>query len=218
MLLVGSGLAVLCVGRFADSSLNGFNPDDLTALNTAVRRLEQIPSDIGNWSSRDEQLSEREQEVAGISGYVRRQYDNARIGYTVHLTVLCGPSGPMSVHPPTACFEGVGYQLISGPTRTVVENEDDAYRHEFNRSAFREGDTSVPEIIRVFWGWGTTGEWRAPASPRFDFRGEPYLYKIYVTDSRIESDDARDLPQIETFLADALPVITSALSGETDGN
>ncbi|APZ94636.1 exosortase-associated EpsI family protein [Fuerstiella marisgermanici] len=215
LLLMGAGTAALVVGKFADSSINGFDTADKSDLNNAVARLHDIPTDIGNWSSSsDAELTEREQEVAGISGYVRRHYTNPRIGYSVHLTVLCGASGPISVHPPTACFEGIGYTLASGPTPTLIKSDDGNSANEFNKSSFRQGDASVPEIVRVFWGWGTDGAWKAPSNPRFEFRGKSYLYKIYVTDSRIDTGEDSALPQIETFLKDALPAITTALSGQ----
>ncbi len=211
MLLIGAGLAALCVGKLADSSINGYGTADAADLDQAVTRLQQIPSSIGNWTSIDSELTEREMEVAGISGYVRRQYTNPRIGYSVHLTVLCGPSGPIAVHPPTACFEGIGYTLASGPTPTSLRSDEGLPADEFNKCSFRQGDASVPEIVRVFWGWSTEGEWQAPSNPRFEFRGKSYLYKIYVTDSRLEAGDETALPQIETFLKDALPTIAAAL-------
>ncbi|MEQ9411908.1 MAG: exosortase-associated EpsI family protein [Fuerstiella sp.] len=214
LLLMGSGLAILLIGRFTDGAINGTGTADASALQHAVARLEDIPQDIQNWTSVDGTLSEREQEVAGISGYVRRQYRNARTGYTVHLTVLCGPAGPISVHPPTACFEGIGYSLATGPAQTTVRTGDQSPRYEFNTSSFRQRDVSVPEIVRVFWGWGQDGTWTAPSNPRFEFRGQPYLYKIYVTDRRLDAPDTTTLPRIEAFLKDALPTLHAALSGQ----
>lgn len=216
MLLMGTGLAVLCCGKFADSSINGFGADDAASLDTAVARLESIPASIGAWSAEEGRLSEREQQVAGIRGYVRRQYYNARTGYTIHLTVLCGPSGPIAVHPPTACFQGIGYSLISGPTVTNIKTEDDAQSFGLNKSAFRQEDASVPEVVRVFWGWSMDGNWQAPANPRFAFRGQPYLYKIYVTDQHLETPGEQALPQSEAFLKEALPVIAASLSGNLE--
>lgn len=212
MTLMGIGLAVLCCGAAADSALNGYGSTDSDALKAAVARLDKIPAVIGNWTSTDSEISEREQEVAGIAGYIRRTYTNQRTGYEVHLTVLCGPSGPIAVHPPTACFEGIGYTVAAGPTPTTLQSNDGENAGEFNKSSFRQSDASVPEVVRVFWGWSTDGNWQAPANPRIEFRGQPWLYKIYATDRWLEepSDDA--LPQIEVFLREALPVVREAVA------
>ena len=166
-------------------------------------------SAAGQWAAT--QVSYPNPGAAGIVGYVRRRYTNERTGYQVHLTVLCGHSGPISVHPPTACFEGIGYKVVSGPNQTSVSADDDL-SYEFNASSFRQSDASVPEIVRVFWGWGTDGQWSAPENPRFAYRGRSFLYKIYVTDRWLDETGETSLPQIESFMKEALPTITAAIS------
>lgn len=212
IVLMSVGLAVLCFGKFADSAINGYGAADSIALTEAVTRVAGIPATIGNWTSTDSEISDREKEVAGIDGYIRRTYTNQRTGYEVHLTILCGPAGPIAVHPPTACFEGIGYTLASGPVPATLKSADQSTTWQFNRSSFRQGDASVPEIVRVFWGWSTDGVWQSPANPRIAFRGQPFLYKIYVTDSWIEDTGDTALPQAEAFLRDALPVIQAAVT------
>jgi hypothetical protein len=213
MLLIGAGFAALCIGSVADSAFTGTGATETTSLTAAAAQLANVPSQIGNWVSTDSELTEREIQVAGINGYVRREYTNPQTGFSVHLTILCGPAGPMSVHPPTACFEGVGYTLITGPTPTTAKSDstENSKLAEFNKCTFKQGDSSVPELVRVFWGWGQDGEWTAPASPRIAFRGRSYLYKIYVVDRWLEATGHQSLPQIESFLNDALPVISDAL-------
>jgi hypothetical protein len=211
MVLIGVGLAILCVGKIADSAINSVGSADVVELQTAALRLQAIPQSIGFWESTDNTLTEREIDAAGIAGYIRREYHNPATGYTINLTVLCGHSGPMSVHPPTACFEGVGYTLASGPSVTTVKSIESGFVYEFNKSSFRQGDAAVPEIVRVFWAWAPNGEWAAPENPRIAFRGRPYLYKIYVTDRALEDHSNTALPQIETFLKDALPALSEAL-------
>lgn len=217
MILMAAGIGMLVVGKLADSSINGMGGVDEQSLSSAVVRLDAVPPVIGDWTSTDQKLSDREIEAAGIEGYIRREYQNRRTGATVYLTVLCGHSGPMAVHPPTACFEGIGYSLNSGPSIVRIKAPGSEIRHEFNRSSFKQNDAAVPEIVRVFWGWSPDGTWQAPSSPRFTFRGQPYLYKIYVTDRGIDQRDDGMRPQVEAFLDQALPVIQSALQSTTSG-
>lgn len=212
MILMAGGVAMLIAGKLADSAVNGTAFSDQTGLIDAVERLKNIPSVIGHWTSVDQELSQREIDVAGIEGYIRREYHNRRTGATVYLTVLCGHSGPMAVHPPTACFEGIGYSLSTGPSITRVTPPESDVSHELNRSSFKQNDAAVPEIVRVFWGWSSDGIWQAPSSPRFTFRGEPYLYKIYITDRDIDRRKESIRPQAEAFLDHALPAIQQVLS------
>lgn len=215
MILMAAGVALLIVGKIADSAINGTAVADEQVLTQAIDRLQNVPSAIGHWTSTDQELSEREIEAAGIQGYVRREYHNRRTGATVYLTVLCGHSGPMAVHPPTACFEGVGYSLNSGPSIVRVTPPDSDATYEFNRSSFKQNDAAVPEIVRVFWGWSSTGTWQAPSSPRFTFRGQPYLYKIYVTDRDVDRSKDGIRPQVEAFLDEALPLIRAVLNPDS---
>ncbi len=69
----------------------------------------------------------------------------------------------------------------------------------------------------MFWGWGLNGDWSAPENPRFAFRGQSYLYKIYVTDSRLDEGKDQALPQIEAFMREALPTINTALRKDVQG-
>lgn len=220
----------LCAGGFfamlaasgADAVLNrGLNDPD--AVKTAAARLSLIPEQIGLWASSPEEIDEREKRLAGIGGSLRRTYRNAENGYVVSLTVLCGAAGPMSVHPPTACFEGVGYRLSSGPAVVIFKDADagseaDAGTHgesegdlnsALNRASFRLPDSSSSEIVRVFWGWSDDGIWKAPENPRLAFRGQPFLFKLYVVDRSLHQAD--DVKQAETFLEQALPVIRREL-------
>lgn len=214
ILLMGTGLAVLSLGRFADSHFNNLAADDSVGLQTACARLSQLPADIGSWTSEEGELSPDEIKAAGIKSYVRRDYKDRVTGYRVTVTLLCGLAGPMSVHPPTACFEGVGYTLCFGPTIVNQSSTDGTQKAEFNKSAFQQGDSTFPEVVRVYWAWGHDGSWQAPPNPRLEFRGQPFLYKLYVTDRSLAEPGAATLPQIETFLETALPVLSATLHAD----
>ena len=206
-ILCAGGLAVLLAAAGADAVLNG-GMHDPQKLSEAAARLNRLPATIGSWTSTAGEIDEREQRLAEIAGSVRRQYRHSETGHAVTLTVLCGAAGPMSVHPPTACFEGVGYALVAGPT--VIGVDDNAGNCvTLNKASFRLQDSSLSEVVRVFWGWSSDGQWVAPDNPRLTFRGEPVLYKLYVVDRAYETTN--DLTQSETFLAEALPVLRKVL-------
>ncbi|GAB5440043.1 MAG: hypothetical protein Fues2KO_03920 [Fuerstiella sp.] len=217
LILTAFGLLVIGAGAIADNAMNGFGVEDEAALQDAVERLQQIPETVGQWDSNAGLLTEREQEAAGISGYVRRTYLNRRTGYTVEVTVLCGPSGPIAVHPPTACFEGIGYRSVAGPAVATFEARDTLPKIDLNRATFRQPDASVPEDVRVFWGWSTDGTWSAPENPRFAFRGHSYLYKLYITDRSLHEPDREARPQSEAFIREVLPQISAVLTGTSTG-
>jgi hypothetical protein len=206
--LCAGGLTVLLAAAGVDAILNrGLN--DPVALAGAIKRLNRVPQTIGSWSSTAGEIDERERRLAEIAGSVRREYRNSETGHAVTLTILCGAAGPMSVHPPTACFEGVGYELVSGPSNVKLTPGPD-FEVSLNKAAFRLHDAPVSsEMVRVFWGWSDDGIWEAPANPRMTFRGRPVLFKLYLVDRSLEEANAPE--QSESFLAEALPVIRKAL-------
>lgn len=203
-----SGLAALSVSAAADSLLTE-GLSDPAVLNAANASLEKIPDTIGAWTSTPLKIDERELRLGEITGYFRREFRHAETGRAVVLTILCGAAGPMSVHPPTACFEGVGYSLVSGPAVVGVTDTEEI-TISLNKAAFRPQGAMSSDITRVFWGWSADGAWDAPANPRIAYRGQPVLFKLYTVDRAWDSGDG--LAQSETFLADALPVIRRALA------
>lgn len=207
-LLCAGSAGLLLASSGLDSILNR-ELNDPAAIATATPRLQAIPSVIEGWSSTNLQIDERELRHGGIAGSLRRVYRHSENGKIATLTVLCGAAGPISVHPPTACFEGVGYSLASGPTLTEIKDSE-GNAVSLNRATFRPQETNVAEVVRVFWGWSTDGNWDAPANPRVAYHGERVLYKLYVVDRGFETAD--DLAQSEAFLKDALPAIRTALA------
>ena len=205
--LCAGGLVILLVAAGADAFLNGGINDPQDFIEAAAS-LDRLPATIGSWTSTTGKIDERERRLADIACSVRRKYRHSETGQIVTLTILCGAAGPMSVHPPTACFEGVGYALVAGPTVTGIE-DDTGHGVTLNKASFRLQDSSLSEVVRVFWGWSTDGQWDAPANPRLTYRGEPVLFKLYVVDRAYETTN--DLPQSETFLAEALPAIRKVL-------
>ena len=205
--LCASGFLALLGASGADAVLN-HGLHDPAAVKAAATRLNSIPEQIGVWTSSLEAIDARERRIAEIVGSVRRSYRNSENGYVVSLTILCGAAGPMSVHPPTACFEGVGYELSSGPSVVTFADADDA-PSSLNRAMFRLPGSQMTDVVRVFWGWSDDGRWTAPANPRLAFRGQPYLFKMYVVDRSLPQAD--DVRQSEAFLEEALPEIRKGL-------
>lgn len=206
-LLCAAGMAALLAGVLADASINAGlkNP---AAIAEAAARLDELPETIGLWTSTPGTIDERERRIAEIAGAVRREYRHRHTGYTVNLTVLSGAAGPMSVHPPTACFEGVGYTLKSGPD-VVTQVDGHGESVTLNCASFVQPRTDFQETVRVFWGWSTDGHWDAPSNPRLTYRGEQTLYKLYITDN--SEDSAQVIPQAESFLKEALPVLRDVM-------
>ena len=222
-ILIAAGLVVLLCGGLAQGLMSHrWLPN--AAVQNATFALYDIPSEIGNWTSEDIDLPEADQKTGGIAGYVQRTYRDRSTGTEVSFLLVAGESGPISVHPPTACFSGRGYNVVRQPgilaiarsgtesPNATITNPDASKNHVFNQADFANSAIDDVSLIRVCWAWSTNGHWEAPANPRLQFASLPYLYKLYVSERWIPNGDVRqDAGAAQQFLMTALPLLRERL-------
>jgi hypothetical protein len=158
------------------------------ALEEAVARLELVPLEIGDWQGADVEVDAAAFAQAGARGYWARSYTH-RHGGTVLVILMCGRSGRMAVHTPEVCYRGAGFDMLETPTRTVLRDELGEELGTFWNARFAKQAT-VPSQIRLSWAWRDAGDWQAPANPRWEFRGRPFLYKLYASHELSSPSDA----------------------------
>ena len=228
-ILIATGVAVLLCGGIAQGLMSHrWLPN--AAVQNAALVLNDIPSKIGNWTSEDIALPDADQKIGGIVGYVQRTYRDQTTGTEVSLLLVAGESGPISVHPPTACFSGRGFNVVRQPgilaiaksdeesPATATTSPDVSQNHVFNQADFANSAIDDVSLIRVCWAWSTNGHWEAPANPRLQFASQPYLYKLYVSERWIPNGDVnQDAGAAQQFLMTALPVLRERLESGADG-
>lgn len=164
-------------------------------------RLHLVPQTIGDWDSQDSTISDAERQMAGLTHDLTRTYTNRRTGDSVTVVLMSGPTGPVAVHPPTACYQGAGYQQ-SGATRELVIDltKDGGTRHVFAIADFYQPSRPEQTQPRIYWAWTTSGTWSVPESPRLEFAGNPVLFKLYVTCERPIGSQKPKASPIDEFL------------------
>ncbi len=208
LLIVGSGIVHgMWTGRWESAE----------ALTLAASAVDRVPKTIGDWETvRETEVSDEEKKLAELAGSIARQYRNRRTGDVVSLLLMCGKPGPISVHPPTACYTGLGYQQV-GATRTYrcSSGEGDALaRHEFQTAQFaspKRGDSMQP---RIYWSWSKNGVWNVPDNPRLSFAGAPALFKVYVAFESPDITKSKEKTPPERFLEELLPVLRESVFAE----
>src|SRR5437867_166137 len=81
---------------------------DLSAL---AARLADVPEVIGDWQGETIESDAVTIRVADCAGMLQRRYVNAQTGQQVFLMLLVGRPGPLSVHLPEYCYQGLGYRM-----------------------------------------------------------------------------------------------------------
>ncbi len=182
----------------------------------AAEAIKHVPKTIGDWDCvRENQLTQEELDLASVAGYVSRHYRNRRTNEAVQFVLMCGPAGPIAVHPPTACYTGLGYQQVgeTAPYHGVPQDGTAAVDDAFQTARFespRRGDTIQPHI---YWAWSTDGRWQTPESPRLAFVGSPVLFKAYVAFETDAGVKLNSQSPAAAFLDVALPVLRERVFG-----
>jgi hypothetical protein len=181
---------------------------DTAALDDAAARVALVPKTIGAWQAEDEPVDEASFAQAGARGYWMRSYTNQKTKASVLAILMCGRPGKMSVHTPEVCYRGAGYELHDQPADCVIKGDADAHLWTA-RFTKKTGPTTN---LRLYWAWNARGEWEASPGPRWQYRGAPFLYKLYV--SRDISQQPNLAPQADVsaeFLRQFLPALQKTL-------
>jgi hypothetical protein len=138
-----------------------------------------MPEAIGDWQLvANDQLDANAQNILRCSGALIREYAHRNTHATVKVAVLMGPVGPISVHTPEVCYSSRAYST-AGP-REAVQVESSQGRANRFWALTLHSDASTADRLRVYYGWSTGDQWLASESPRFEFAGRPWLYKVQL--------------------------------------
>ncbi|HZU38630.1 MAG TPA: exosortase-associated EpsI family protein [Gemmataceae bacterium] len=180
-------------------------------LEEAVARLARVPQTIGAWHGQDGTMSDEEKRVAGIEGAVVRRYTNEATKESVSIMLICGPQGPISVHPPEVCFAGAGFEFETEPAHYSAQVPGLANPVDFKTARLNKKHRGVLMHMDLFWAWNADGTWTAPQEPRLHFAGQDALYKLYVYHVHSATEAASDQHVCQEFLGVLLPKLHEAL-------
>jgi hypothetical protein len=177
-------------------------------VQAAAARLDKVPAQVGDWEGTPTPLDPQSVRVAQAAGYCSLSFFNRISTERASLLLLCGRPGAIGSHTPQVCFQGLGLQMQGAPVRQQVPCGGQTA--EFWTALFVRPDP-VPETIRIWWAWGTGGQWQASDAPRLTYASQAAIYKLYVTSTvrpgaGIEEDSGRKL------LEAVLPELAAGLS------
>lgn len=177
-------------------------------LQAIAGKLQSLPKEIGDWTSRDRQLSDAEIAIAQVAGYLVREYRHKYTQDTITVMILCGRPGPISVHSPEVCYAGAGF--VPGTVNKVaLDDQEELWTSDFIKPG------AIHETLRIHWGWSTNGRLAASNSPRTDYARSKALFKFYLirpmTGTKHSSDKSPDLELLKSlrpFLKESLTLET----------
>jgi hypothetical protein len=180
-------------------------------LGEACERLKGVPLVIGDWDGQDIPINPRDLEQAHVHGYLSRRYTNRRDGTEVLAVMLCGRSGPLSLHTPDVCYRGAGFEPLAAPVRQQVRWNGGQAPAELLTAVFQKQEPSRTANLRVYWSWSAAGPWETPEDPRVAYGSRPALYKLYVEHQMAFEGDLGDEDPAIRFLGSFLPELQRSL-------
>jgi hypothetical protein len=145
---------------------------DSEQLDAAAARVALVPMIVGDWHAQADATDDAGFAQTGARSYWMRHYVHQKTKGSVLVILMCGRAGKMAVHTPEVCYSGAGYQLGDQPAACAIQNDEQFWTARFAKKSGQ---------LRLFWAWNAHGNWEAAATPRWQFRGEPFLYKLYVS-------------------------------------
>jgi hypothetical protein len=172
--------------------------------------VRDLPGEIGPWRRTEEvDFEGHVLEILQCTSHLNRTYVNDLTGEVIHLALLAGPPGPMSVHTPEICYSSREFVVDQEPARAQLG--DEAAGDNFWQMRFKSRDLTG-DVLEVWYAWTSDGTWEAPSYPRFKYGAAPLLYKIQVA-SYVPPTQREGEPQAcEEFLRLALPALKQTLS------
>jgi hypothetical protein len=175
----------------------------------AVRALDQVPAEVGDWVS--EELEPVGREKLGLAGSVYRRYTNRKTGDTIAIGLVCGRPGPVAIHTPDVCYGASGFKV--GKRIEYTLKGADMKGEEPPR--FYSADMTKTKGVelhhqRLFWTWHADGRWMVDENPRKRFSNQPVLYKFYIARELTASVPVEQDPCVE-FLRQLLPELQKVI-------
>jgi hypothetical protein len=174
-------------------------------------KLVAVPTIVGDWESKDQELDARQIARAEIVGYLMRQYTHKATGATVQVLLVCGRPGPTSLHTPDICYAGAGYAQTGSLVAQALEGAGTPAGFWTGRF---EKPGPEPESLRIYWAWNATGAWSASDNPRWEYARHRFLYKLYVIRPLAKADEPLADDPTPEFMRVFLPEVQKCLFGQ----
>lgn len=179
------------------------------ALLEAAARVEKIPALVGSWELQAAKpLPDESVEMLQCAGHTSRTYRHRETGQIVNMFVIVGPPGPTAAHTPEICYSSRDYSIASRTEKATLPTPK--YPDGSVWELTMRGNNVRADVLHVAYAWNAGDGWQASDSPRYDFSGKPYLYKLQVA-GVVDSSKQDQAEPCRAFLNNLLPLLDDIL-------
>ena len=160
-----------------------------------VNALDSLEFESEDWKFLGEKrLNERAMSLLECFHDRVQTYENIRTGRTIQVMLIMGAAGPTSVHTPDICYNSSQYKKTDERKIYKIKKQDDRFWSVFFKSRDIAGS-----VLWSVYGWSATGVWEAPESARFEYAGQPHLFKIEFAVKGSSKDELIEDDSVEKF-------------------
>lgn len=177
------------------------------------QELESLVGDVGDWQLvENSRLEPAVINILECVGHLKRTYSHRQTGESVTVAVMLGPPGPIAVHTPEICFSSRNYRMNESRERVELATAPD--RTDSFWSLTFDAKNAGDDRLRVYYAWTTGRPWQASEHPRFQFSGQPCLYKIQLSCPVPAGGTSEATDSCRRFLEAFVPVLDRVLQQE----
>jgi hypothetical protein len=207
MRLVVFGLAFLILGAAGvyetKRTLSRVTPQAAAAIQAG---LDKMPLTFNDWVGEKVPFDMKQLERTKADAHLNVLFRNTKTKDVVSVLVLAGRADEIGAHDPNRCYAGAGFQRVGPAAVKGISGQPSTYWQ-----ARFDTDTFPAQSIQVNWSWTTNGTWTASTEARYEFIGQPTLYKLYLSRNLTANDATRTDDPIDQLLVSLLPTLQPCL-------
>ncbi len=224
---IAAGILIIASALLQGKWTERWSKREVTATQLEfAQRLARIPTEFGDWTSKEVPADPQQLEAARAVGHYQREFRN-RLDPTqvVSVFIVCGHGRDMTQHTPDQCYKASGYLEDDHETKYFIDNlrpaeiaaadgaKAAAEPYKFTTNRFRKGDAFAgAQTLRIFWSFSEEGEWVAPTVAKYALAGSPAVFKVYaITEVRGDRSEAPQDSAARNFLQEFMPRLNEAL-------
>lgn len=173
---------VTVVGAYTQGKITDRWENEISQeLETFTLRLEDVPTQIGNWISEEVPVDEAQFKASNCHGRVSRTYRNAVTGEAVNIFLTSGKGYHVTIHTPDFCYVAAGYEMGNEPQNYRVNDVPEmSPEPEFLNTLFKKVTPTETTHLRILWSYTADGMWTAPKLAKYSLGTKDALYKLYL--------------------------------------
>jgi len=207
-----AGALVICGGAYVHGvKTDRWQQQTNEKLEHFSQRMEAIPIDFGDWTSKELDVNEEQFEASHCDRAYSRVFVNSVTGEQISAFLVSGRGYHVTIHTPEFCYTAAGYEMGRDPTSYKFEAPG-LPENEVLHSMFKKDTQTETSHLRILWTYSKDGMWQSPEKlAKYTFGDEEAVYKLYLIRNVDGGVPAIGEDPALAFAREFLPILSQTL-------